>query len=787
MTSKFDELLQEIEDDAVSAPMNLDALQSKHRLVFLKGRAKNFRSIGNRFIETDYTANSSTLIISDENGAGKSSSTVWLIYYALTGQPYFNKEKVNSLINSTTRKEMVVELEFMMRGVVYKIVRGRKPDIFELYVMGDDGWKQYKADASKDTLQDYIWALLGLEPKSGAKIIENACILGRERFQPFLTMSAEERRLMVESVWDLGIFRHMTEVGKNKISECKGKLYAQSEEIKEARHKVEQKSRDVEHEQRELERDKERVNQTVRDGKVATNQLEDKLVEARSRLDKLHNEGDAAVAARRSEIENEISELQAEESGLVEKFKTALEAKMGEVGKQNAEHEFNIKEYQRRIAEEQDKLEAIRDNLNSATKSAEDFETRLGEIQKKLQTEEESLSKARSFEPSIKFDYTNAVERVNKFENFGECPTCEQRISSEKLEAVRAETAPIISDSKAKLDKLEAVIKDKTESISKIREHLKEVADGLSEVRKRVNDFNEDIRRAEREISNLEHNVVLEERALVGEDQLAAFKSNLKDKETSERSQIEARIAVLRGEVTKLESGASEEEKRLNQAIEHLEQQIQQSKATASDNVQRASEAVSTREKHIEELQLELVKLEKEVGHLEQHYNSMEKELEEYQFAVDVLGEKEGKADVVRLYLPYLNAKINEYLEGMNISIGIELDEQFNATMNDPVRNGQTLFSLSTGQRARVDLAIIFALRDVASLKASFHTNLLILDESLENLSGRGVTEAITMIKQKFSSFNLFMITQRNAEFLDHFDHVIKYGLRGDETVVLNG
>ena len=193
-------LEQPLQEAGIPVPFTVNGYAQTHKLTFLCGRAKNFRSIGNEFMEISYVNERSTLVISDENGAGKSTTTVWLIYYAITGQPYYKKEKLGSLINSQTRKNLVVELEFLSRGVHYKVVRGRKPDIFELYTKEGDVFVKYQSDAANFDLQNYLWNVLGLEPKSGAKMLENACIMGLERFQPFLTMSAEERRLMVESV-----------------------------------------------------------------------------------------------------------------------------------------------------------------------------------------------------------------------------------------------------------------------------------------------------------------------------------------------------------------------------------------------------------------------------------------------------------------------------------------------------------------------------------------------------------------------------------------------------------
>jgi energy-coupling factor transporter ATP-binding protein EcfA2 len=121
----------------------------------------------------------------------------------------------------------------------------------------------------------------------------------------------------------------------------------------------------------------------------------------------------------------------------------------------------------------------------------------------------------------------------------------------------------------------------------------------------------------------------------------------------------------------------------------------------------------------------------------------------------------------------------------MNLFVGFKMNENFDVEFTSPDRKGQTTFSLSKGQLARMNLSVLFALRDVANLKSSVNTNLLVLDEILEALSERGVREVTEMIKQKFTDMNIFVVSQRAAEFTEHFNHTISYGLRGGFTTVL--
>jgi DNA repair exonuclease SbcCD ATPase subunit len=170
---------------------------------------------------------------------------------------------------------------------------------------------------------------------------------------------------------------------------------------------------------------------------------------------------------------------------------------------------------------------------------------------------------------------------------------------------------------------------------------------------------------------------------------------------------------------------------------------------------------------------------------LNENHQSYKQEEDETNFFLLTLKDDAVKAEIVRQYLPFLNQKINEYLDAMNLYIQMSLDEEFNISMFAPNRKGQTIDNLSTGQLRRVDLAVLLAWREVARSKASVSSNLLILDEILENLSEQGVADFAELWQTKYADkeINLFVISQRNAEFEEHFERTIKYALKDDRTV----
>lgn len=780
----FEKALTEVEP-STALPVDLPEFAGNHKLVFLRSRAKNFRSIGNEWMEINYTKSRATLVISDENGSGKSTMTVWVPYYAITGQTYSSKEVLGGLVNSTFKKAMVVEFEFMARSDTWKIVRGREPKVFELHKLVDGKWAQYKREASDNDLQDTIWELLGLDPKAGPKILENACILGRDRFVPFLLMSASERRLMVESIWDLGIFRHMSEISKEEVSKRTKEQTALGYKIDTACLKKDNITENLTRATNDLKTHEEHLVELERHCKIKVNNYQDQIAATRAEIAQLEAGDDASTVRRRKELTDLIEALETELTTISTKLSEELTAKQGEreklrnsllLTKEESEKALNG------VKEQIDKEEAELVKLNELLSGANE---RLTPVQLELQEVSEKLTKAKEYRPRILADFEHAKQRKEKFETMGECPVCEQHLSTEKLDAVRAEVQPLIDEADGKLSKLDALIDKHTNHVTEIRATIKGIQDEISTLQAKQSACNANLSKLKNESGSYEMEAMRASDKLEVLPTSESVEESVTNRYGKQEAEIKADIAKNKHDLDALANTSDKLIASKYNSITTTEQLIESEQASLKERLEYEHKLIAEVKGDIEKYSKEQGETQALIDQMDAEYNTLSKDIEEFKFTTELVGEKEGKADVIRSYLPFLNAKINEFLESMNLFLGLRLDEQFNVFMDNPARKGQTLFSLSTGQRARVDLAIIFAFREVANLKASFQTNLFVLDEALENLSERGTLEAIGMIKDKFQHNNLFVITQRNKEFTEHFETQIKYGLRGDLTVVL--
>ena len=198
-------------------------------IVFESVRYKNFLSTGNVFTEIKLNENSTTLIVG-ENGAGK-STFLDAITFALFGKPFRSVNKPQ-LVNSINEKDCVVEIVFHIGKRSYKIIRGIKPNVFEIYADGE----LLNQDARSKDYQDQLEKnILKMNYKSFTQIV----ILGSTNFTPFMQLSAADRRTVIEDLLDIQIFSAMNQVVKSRLHTYKDEAAQLKIQIDNTKDKIE--------------------------------------------------------------------------------------------------------------------------------------------------------------------------------------------------------------------------------------------------------------------------------------------------------------------------------------------------------------------------------------------------------------------------------------------------------------------------------------------------------------------------------------------------------------------
>lgn len=836
-------------EKAPEVPFTVASNQGQaNKLLFIGGRCRNFRAVGDNWLDIDFQAYQSTMVGSDDNGAGKSTMNVWLPYYVLTGKPYGEKEKVTALVNTINNKEMVCELVFSINGTCYKVIRGRKPDIFEIRFLHEGEFKLIKDDAGGKDWQDYLYSLLGLDKKTAPKILENVIILGKDKFKPFIEMGAEDRRTMVETIWDLGIFSDMNihaKTERKRLCDEREEKAAEASDHEKGleKHKelrdAQQRSLDgvVNTYNVNLESDTAYETRLECDYKAAstatadvteiernftqdcenhTKNAADAEVKLAVDIKQLEDDRDGAESAHEAVDEKAVGEmvtitqkLSTDLAGLESELESCRDA----VNKDIESHAAQLEDHRQTQTELVDKLPQLNTQL-------EDVRTKVAEHKQAVDDSSKEIIKFKGYDSRFGDRINDYQKRLDDYNAMGICPSCNREVDEDAKQGVADDLTPKIDNFKTQRSELAERISEQTKAKQAAEAAYTEANTLLDTLQKELSDITSQTQQVKFSIQSCERELqtAKDKAANLGDvydNNVQRLKSTAGTLINAAQARIDESLArkdqLVNGHEAKVQSLRDDYTVRL----QNLDEELTQAKVRHDDAIKRADqyvaeaadralEALSSHRQRMakakEQHEIDVEKHQGEIDHmnkgldeasvvtkrLDDEYNDLTANVQDWDDVLVLISDKEGKADIIRQYLPFLNAKINEYCEALGLFINFAMDDKFSVAMNAVDRKNQSLFSLSTGQRARVNLAILFALRDVANLKASIQTNLLVLDEILENLSAQGALEATTMIKNKFPSSNLFVVTQRVAEFSEYFEHQVSYGLRDGFTTIID-
>jgi len=148
----------------------------------------------------------------------------------------------------------------------------------------------------------------------------------------------------------------------------------------------------------------------------------------------------------------------------------------------------------------------------------------------------------------------------------------------------------------------------------------------------------------------------------------------------------------------------------------------------------------------------------------------------ELKIVADILKDGGVKSTIIRKYLPVMNTLINKHLQELEFYVNFNLDDTFNETIKSRFRDEFSYASFSEGEKMRIDLALLFTWREVAKLKNSVNTNILILDEIFDSsLDGNGTADFINILRTVTDGNNVFVISHKEDMLHDKFDNVIQF------------
>jgi DNA repair exonuclease SbcCD ATPase subunit len=335
-------------------------------LLFRCVRWKNLLSTGNYFTEINLSTNTNTLVVG-ENGSGK-STMLDALCFGLFGKPFRDINKPQ-LLNSINGKDCVVEVTFDNNNKNYKIVRGIKPNIFEIYCNGD----LVNQDAAARDYQEYLEKfILKLNYKSFTQIV----ILGSASFTPFMQLKAADRREIIEDLLDIQIFSTMNGLVKERLSNNKDLMAQKKHEIALTQQKYDMQKKHID----ELKQNN-----------------EDKVKEYDTEI-RSHSDTVSTLLSNVATLTAETEKLQ-----LVVASKIDTEAKVKKITKLESQIESNLSKFQKDISffQSHDNCPTCRQTIASSFKEEElgslstkvtECQHGLSELEKKLLEEQNKLN-----------------------------------------------------------------------------------------------------------------------------------------------------------------------------------------------------------------------------------------------------------------------------------------------------------------------------------------------------------------------------------------------------------
>ena len=411
-------------------------------ILFRNVRWKNLLSTGNFFTEIKLDGNTNTLIVG-ENGSGK-STMLDALCFGLFGKPFRNINKPQ-LLNSINQKDCIVEVEFNTSNKSYKIVRGIKPNKFEIYQNGD----LINQDAAARDYQEFLEKfILKLNYKSFTQIVT----LGSASFTPFMQLSAADRRAIIEDLLDIQIFSTMNTLVKERLSTNKESLFDKKHQIELTQQKYDMQKKHID----ELKQNN-----------------ENKVKEYDTEI-QLHND---TVSSLLSNVETLT--CQTEELQLVVASKIDTEVKVKKITKLESQIETNLSKFQKDISffQSHDDCPTCRqaiansfkeEELKSLSSKVTECEHGLSELEKKLLAEQNKLN-----------DITEKQKLINQKQV--EIATANTTINeTNKLIARLRKLIDELKNSKVVTDLEEQRLKELKDSLSILQSNLKQLIEEKS-------------------------------------------------------------------------------------------------------------------------------------------------------------------------------------------------------------------------------------------------------------------------------------------------------------------
>ena len=414
-------------------------------IVFEKIRWKNFLSTGNVFSEIDLESARTNLIVGS-NGAGK-STILDALTFSLFGKP-FRKISKGSLVNSINEKDCMVEIEFRIGKLEYKVVRGIKPNKLEIYCNGQL-WNQESTLVEQQ--KNFEVNVLKMNYKSFTQIV----VLGSSTFVPFMKLPGAQRRDIIEDILDIQVFSTMNVLLKDKIRENNEELRDVDYQLDLLKDKIEMQKQNMlnlqQRTQEEIDRKQEKVNEYKKT--------------------ELQGAEDVSLLTQQIGNLNEEMKTYQKSSDKLAKLNTFMIKMTHKMNTCKKEHEFFEKNHVCPTCTQELSEEFRDDKLKEGQTKLDEMNLGFNEIKTAIQEEQSRFEKFTELSTQV-----NEINSSISQTNF-QLMTIRKQVESLQEEITELEGDNV--DKKAEFDKLQLLVNSKKD-LSKQHASLKQDKDVLS-------------------------------------------------------------------------------------------------------------------------------------------------------------------------------------------------------------------------------------------------------------------------------------------------------------------